>query len=179
MTGTDIYQCGHSHSRCGYAPAFTLLPTVGFWAAAHNLLIKSRLPLLQFRLLPWQCKQWEEEEEEWRVLTSLWDPTPTPLQALLSSAATQPGHEDCILRLRLGRLRGTSSSHAERCRPLSECLFCNWSKQKKLFKNITQHFEKLLSDGLVTRPGLSCQPGWAAAWVWMGGEMYIFALNGR
>lgn len=99
------------------------------------LLMKSLFPLQQFWLLPWQCKQWEEEEE-WRALTSLLDP-PSPLQALLSRAATLLGHEGCILLFRLNRVRGTSSSSTEHCHLLSECLFCNsaWSKKKKIRNN--------------------------------------------
>lgn len=47
----------------------------GFGQLLTILLMKSLFPLQQFWLLPWQCKQWEEEEE-WRALTSLWDPPP-------------------------------------------------------------------------------------------------------
>lgn len=119
------------------------------------LLMKSLFPLQQFWLLPWQCKQWEEEEE-WRALTSLLDP-PSPLQALLSRAATLLGHEGCILLFRLNGVRGTSSSSTEHCHLLPECLFCNsaWSKKINKSETITQHFAKMSCDWPATCTALS------------------------
>lgn len=129
-TCTDICHCIHIHSRFRYASVSTLLPTVWLWAAAHNLTYEKSFSSAAV-LIVTMTMQAVRGGGGVKSANLVMGPS-SPLQALLSRAATLLGHEGCILLFWLNRVRGTSSSSTEHCQLLSECLFCNcaWSKKK-------------------------------------------------
>lgn len=118
------------------------------------LLMKSLFPLQPFWLLPWQCKQWEEEEE-WRALTSLLDPPP-------------PFRPFCQEQLHCWDMRvvffffGSTEWEAQVVQAPSTVIF--WQSaysvtlhglKKKKSETITQHFAKMSCDWPATCTALS------------------------